>query len=60
MIDRFVSKSCLGEKCSMCSKPAEHKVEETIFWDDPHQNRHPYTNYVCHDHFKQIMGSAVL
>lgn len=54
----FVSACCEGERCH-CGAPAEHKVEETIFFDDPTQNRHPFTAYICHDHFRQIMGAAV-
>lgn len=50
----FVSACCKGEKC-YCGKPAEHKVEETIFHDDPNSIRHPYTSYICHDHFCEIM-----
>ena len=53
----FVSASCQGERC-YCGKPAEHKIEETIFWDDPHQGRHPFTSYICHEHFVEIMGPA--
>jgi hypothetical protein len=54
----FISGSCEGEHC-FCGAPAEHKVEEVIFWDDPFQNRHPFTSYVCHRHFVRIMGVAV-
>lgn len=57
-MERFVSKSCISEKCALCDKPAEHKVEETIQWDDPNRYRHQFTNYVCHDHFIWIMGKA--
>jgi hypothetical protein len=53
----FVSGCCEGERC-YCGAPAEHKVEETIFYDDPHPIRHPLTRYVCHAHFVQIMGPA--
>jgi hypothetical protein len=53
----FVSESCHGEHC-YCGQPAEHKVEETIFHDDPHQIRHPLTRYICHAHFREIMGPA--
>lgn len=56
-MDRFVSLSCEGEKC-YCGAPAENKVEETIFLDDPRQPRHPLTTYLCHEHFRQIMGPA--
>lgn len=31
----FVSKSCGGEICSMCHKPATHKVGEEIMPDEP-------------------------
>jgi hypothetical protein len=40
------------------SEPAEHKVEETIFYDDPLPHRHPLTSYVCHAHFVWLMGPA--
>lgn len=53
----FVSVCCEGERC-YCGKPAEHKVEEAIFPDDPHQQRHPFAAYICHEHFVQIMGPA--
>lgn len=53
----FVSASCEGEKC-FCGDHAEHKVEETIFADDPLQQRHPLTAYVCHKHFRATMGPA--
>lgn len=53
----FVSGSCEGEKC-YCGKPAEHKVEETIFHDDPVPTRNPLTSYICHEHFCEIMGPA--
>ncbi len=52
----FISGSCIGEKCSMCSEPATKKVEEHIFHDDPEQNRHGLTAYVCEKHFNRIMG----
>lgn len=57
MTKAFVSASCEGEKC-YCGEPAEHKVEETIFWDDPNPTRHPLTVYVCHKHFRTMMGAA--
>lgn len=53
----FVSGSCGGERC-WCGEPATHKVEETIFHDDPLPHRHPLTSYVCHWHFVQMMGPA--
>lgn len=53
----FVSACCQGERC-YCGAPAEHKVEETIFHDDPHQHRHPFTTYICHEHFVQLIGPA--
>jgi hypothetical protein len=54
---RFVSACCEGERC-YCGKPAEHKVEEVIFDDDPIQSRHPLTSYICHEHFAGVMGPA--
>ncbi len=56
MVETWVSKSCHGETCSMCGKPAAAKVGEEIFDDDPHPYRHNFTAYVCADHFAQIMG----
>lgn len=57
----FVSKSCVGEFCGMCYRAegrilATHKVGEEILHDDPNQNRHNYTQYVCCEHFKMIFG----
>jgi hypothetical protein len=63
----FVALSCDGERCGfeetissnvviLCDQPAEHKVEETIFRDDPVQERHPLTCYLCHKHFRALMG----
>lgn len=56
--ERFVSACCEGEKC-YCGELAEHKVEETVFDGDPFPYRHPYTAYMCHEHFREIMGPAV-
>ena len=52
----FVSRSCKGEVCSVCGKPATNKLEETLFWDDPNRLRHPLTAYVCREHFRMIVG----
>lgn len=54
----FVSACCEGERCRICGNPAEHKVEETIFHDDPMPVRHPLTAYICHVHFVTLMGPA--
>jgi hypothetical protein len=53
----FVSGCCKGELC-FCGEAASHKVEETIFFDDPLPQRHPLTAYVCDKHFRHIMGPA--
>ena len=53
----FVSACCDGERC-FCGAPAEHKVCEAIFFDDPSRFRHELTSYICHEHFRQIMGPA--
>lgn len=55
MTDPFVSACCEGERC-YCGASAEHKVEEVIFHDDPLPHRHPLTRYICHAHFREIMG----
>jgi hypothetical protein len=39
--------------------PATHKVEETIQHDDPIQNRHPLTSYLCCAHFVEVMGKPM-
>lgn len=66
---RFISVCCGGEKCR-CGADAEHKVEETIFDDEPRNEvtfdsgetfkitRHPLTAYICHACFVRIMGPA--
>jgi len=50
-----ISKFCEGEKCRICGKPATHKVGEKIFPDEE-LPRHPYTAYVCCEHFVMIFG----
>ena len=54
----FVSESCRGERCQMCTinTPATHKVGEEILDGDPNPIRHNLTSYVCCDHFGQIFG----
>lgn len=63
----FVSASCAGEYCTLCRwrtkpsdprTPATHKVGEEILHDDPHQNRHNLTAYVCCACFRMIFGPA--
>lgn len=65
----FVSASCHGEFCAMHRNraplslvssrvPATHKVEETIFHDDPIPIRHPLVAYVCCECYKEIVGPA--
>lgn len=61
------SACCEGERC-FCGAPAERKVGETLFDDDPTAwrelfgkrvvARHELTAYVCFDHFVQMMGPA--
>ncbi|RYD83543.1 MAG: hypothetical protein EOP84_07735 [Verrucomicrobiaceae bacterium] len=52
----FTPGSAEGELCRICGAPAQRKVEEVIFPDDPMRNRHNYTAYVCLEHFNAIMG----
>lgn len=56
----FVSVSCGDEKCRICRSPATHKVDEKIAPDDPNPVGHNFTAYVCCEHFRLIMGQAVL
>lgn len=58
MTGSFVSGTCEGERCR-CGAPAQHKVEESVAYDDPFPNRHPLTAYVCDLHFRAIMGPGV-
>lgn len=53
--NRFVSRTCIGEECSVCGKPATNKVGEEIPYDDPLPNRHNLTAYLCAEHFDMIM-----
>lgn len=55
----FISKKCIGEKCSICDADATNKLSEEISFDDPNRNRHNLTAYVCREHFMMIMCSAV-
>jgi hypothetical protein len=67
-IPHLVPEWCLGEKCSMCKKPASHKVyqdsDEAVTKHEfdgktvevPH---HPLTAYVCCRCFRKIMGPIV-
>lgn len=52
----FVSGCCESEVCTVCGKPATHKVGEEKFPDDKRSWAHNLTAYVCCEHFKQIMG----
>jgi formylmethanofuran:tetrahydromethanopterin formyltransferase len=67
MSDRhYIPQACEGEPCTFeqesgpprvsCGEPAEYKVEEWVFADDPTDGRHPLTCYVCHKHFRMLMG----
>lgn len=52
----WTSGSCRQETCSVCGEDATHKIGEEIQWDDPNQNRHNLTTYVCCRHFCDIFG----
>jgi len=60
----------VGERCH-CGASAEHKVEEVVLANEiplsaamtaeqfAHiTRRHPLTTYLCHAHFREIMGPA--
>ena len=51
----FISRCCIGEKCSVCGNPATDKIGEEIMPDDPHPIRHNLTAYVCKNHFNMIL-----
>lgn len=60
----FVSASCGGEVCRFgsglndtCEADATHKIEETVFHDDPHHVRHPMTAYLCCRHYELTMNT---
>ena len=53
----FVSGTCEGESCK-CGRSSTHKVEEVISFDDPVQDRHPLTRYLCCFCFRDIMGKC--
>lgn len=55
--EEFVSKFCQGEKC-YCGKAAVKKIEEVIFEDDPKSLRHPFTQYVCQEHFERCPSAV--
>ncbi len=55
MNEEFISACCEGVKCSVCSKPATHKIGEEIQNDDPFPNRHNLTAYVCTEHFNMVL-----
>ena len=50
------SQSTKGEKCVMCGTDAAAKIGEEIMHDDPVQDRHNLTAYVCEQHFRQLFG----
>lgn len=59
----FVSRSCAGETCRFgsglndaCGQDASHKVEESVFHDEPNTIRHPMTAYLCCRHYSLVMG----
>lgn len=55
--DRDFTPACAGgERCRVCQQPAQRKVAEVVFDDDPMPVRHEYTAYVCLKHFNEIMG----
>jgi hypothetical protein len=55
--DKDFTPACAqGELCMICRAPAQRKVEENIFDDDPMPIRHPYTAYLCLKHFNLVMN----
>ena len=61
MITHIVPYYAIGEKCSSCGKPANHKVAEEapMVFDEPGQIvRHEFTTYLCCHCFSALMGSS--
>lgn len=54
--EKFISKHCKGELCTVCKRPATNKLAEVVFSDDPYPIRHELTAYVCSEHFYMIVG----
>lgn len=54
----FVPAAAQGEVCGVCGQPAQRKVEETIFDDDP-RHVHPRTTYLCLEHFNALMTGGL-
>ena len=65
MPHHFVSQTCQGEHCTRCFRlqgtkvAATHKMEESIAFDDPLQERHPLTNYACCECFAEFFGACL-
>ena len=53
----FINPHAKGVLC-FCGADATHKVGEEIPRDDPYQNRHNFTQYVCCQCFVNIVGNA--
>ncbi len=49
-----------GARCSVCRKRATHKIGEEKCHDDPFPHRHNFTNYVCCEHFRMVLGEATV
>jgi hypothetical protein len=45
-----------GERCRICGGPAEHRIEETICPDNAIPICRPLAAYLCHSHFREVMG----
>ncbi len=46
-------------RCAICGSPASHKVAEELCEDNPNRTRHPWTDYLCCEHFLMIMGRGM-
>ncbi len=49
------SSSCKGETCSVCGKPAAHKLGQEFLWGE-NSSVHNLTAYVCCEHFCMVLG----
>lgn len=56
----FVSASLAQQVCSVCGKPATHKIGEEHGSDDRRRIFHNLTNWLCCQHFRMVIGPAAV
>ena len=56
MHEHIVLDSAHQERCSICRESAKHKVSEVLPRPKGYLRDHPFTNYLCCEHFGTVMG----